>query len=198
MIDFSRWDLADLAAKWRDAKPFSHVIVDGLLPADRVDAMVQAAGSEPFFPNRGEIYEFFGSEQPVHEPDLAAFAEALGSPAGLAAVGTISGLGLDRAEARAYVYKPGHYLLPHLDHQQTLQRKVAYAYYLLVPEDGQGGELELFDVELRGKTIVAAKPSVRIKPQPNRIVLFEVSERSLHQVRETLAGTRLSMAGWFY
>ncbi len=32
----------------------------------------------------------------------------------------------------------------------------------------------------------------------NRLVVFDVSDVSLHQVREVLAGLRISLAGWFY
>ena len=37
-----------------------------------------------------------------------------------------------------------------------------------------------------------------VEPRPNRLVVFEVSELSLHQVREVMSGLRLSLAGWFY
>ncbi len=198
VVDFQRWDLEDLSRRWREARPFPHVIVDDLVEPAALAAMIDAAGQEPFLPNRGEIFDFFGSEQPVQQPELQAFVEAFGSAAALAAMRAITGQEVQRVELRSYVYQPGHYLLPHLDHQSVLGRKLACAFYMLVPDDGEGGELELFEVELRGRIIVNAKPALRITPRPNRVVIFEVSDRSLHQVREILAGTRLSMAGWFY
>jgi Rps23 Pro-64 3,4-dihydroxylase Tpa1-like proline 4-hydroxylase len=37
-----------------------------------------------------------------------------------------------------------------------------------------------------------------IEPRSNRLVVFEVGDVSLHQVREVCAGLRISLAGWFY
>jgi len=37
-----------------------------------------------------------------------------------------------------------------------------------------------------------------IEPRPNRLVVFDVSDVSLHQVREVVGGLRISLAGWFY
>jgi len=45
---------------------------------------------------------------------------------------------------------------------------------------------------------VATEPAGQIEPRPNRLVVFEVSEASLHQVREVIGGLRISLAGWFY
>ena len=90
---------------------------------------------------------------------------------------------------RAYAYRPGHYLLPHTDHQDGLLRQLAYAYYLPSPEPPTGGELELF-ANMQSAKLIA--------PRDNRLVIFEVGDTSLHQVREVLSGLRISLAGWFY
>jgi len=37
-----------------------------------------------------------------------------------------------------------------------------------------------------------------IEPRANRLVVFDVSDGSLHQVREVVSGLRISLAGWFY
>jgi Rps23 Pro-64 3,4-dihydroxylase Tpa1-like proline 4-hydroxylase len=101
----------------------------------------------------------------------------------------VTGKTVMRADMRAYAYRAGHYLLPHNDHQEGVGRVFAYAYYLPTPEPPIDGALELFD----GYT-----SALLIEPRPNRIVFFEVSDRSLHQVREVLGGLRASLAGWFY
>jgi Rps23 Pro-64 3,4-dihydroxylase Tpa1-like proline 4-hydroxylase len=66
---------------------------------------------------------------------------------------------------------------------------LAFAYYLPTPAPPEGGELELF----RGFESARV-----IEPRPNRLVVFDVGDGTLHQVREVLAGLRLSLAGWFY
>jgi Rps23 Pro-64 3,4-dihydroxylase Tpa1-like proline 4-hydroxylase len=58
-------------------------------------------------------------------------------------------------------------------------------------------ELELFACEMNGDDVVHARSAQTITPKPNRLVLFDVSNASLHQVREVLAGTRVSLTGWF-
>ena len=35
------------------------------------------------------------------------------------------------------------------------------------------------------------------EPRENRIVIFEVTPASLHQVREVVRGARVSLSGWF-
>ena len=100
---------------------------------------------------------------------------------------------------RAYAYCAGHYLLPHTDHQQGVGRALAYAYYFPSPEPPEGGELELFRCTLHEDgEIVAIESACLVEPRPNRLVVFDVSDVSLHQVREVLAGLRPSLSGWFY
>jgi Rps23 Pro-64 3,4-dihydroxylase Tpa1-like proline 4-hydroxylase len=99
---------------------------------------------------------------------------------------------------RAFAYRPGHYLLPHTDHQAGLERLLAYAYYLPSPESPRGGELELYRCELKDGELAVTEPATRIEPKPWRLVVFDVSDVSLHQVREVLGGLRISLAGWFY
>ncbi len=118
----------------------------------------------------------------------AAFGAALCGP-----LARITGKPIARAELRAYAYRPGHYLLPHTDHQDGLPRLVAFAYYLPTPESPTGGELELFHV-----TVSSTESAALIAPKPWRLALFDCSDVSLHQVREVLSGLRLSLAGWFY
>lgn len=199
MIDLASWQLDTLRATWQAARPFGHVVVDALVTPDALAGLIEAAGREQHWPETSEIFQFFGSSVPPTQPALCAFGEALGSPEMLFALQTITGESVARVDVRSYFYGPGNYLLPHLDHSIGYGRRLAYAYYLAVPPSAEaGGELELFDVDLDGTQVVATRSALRIAPRANRIVIFEVSDRSLHQVREVLDGGRLSLAGWFY
>ena len=100
----------------------------------------------------------------------------------------VTGRSLGRADMRAYAYRVGHYLLPHTDHRDGLGRVLAYAYYLPSPAPPTGGELELFRCALAGGAITAVEPARVIEPRANRLVVFEVGDGSLHQVREVLGG----------
>lgn len=112
----------------------------------------------------------------------------------------ITGKALDHADMRAYAYRVGHYLLPHTDRQEGVERLLAYAYYLPSPEPPRGGELELFHcaVDRARDEITSTTSALLVEPRPNRLVVFDVSEISIHQVREVLGGLRISLAGWFY
>jgi hypothetical protein len=197
-LDLARWDLASLAAAWRAARPFPHVIVDGLVAPPRLDELRAAVAREPHWPNRGDFYEMMASADPPAHPALSAFAAELSAPPALDAVSAIAGKPLARAELRSYVYLAGSYLLPHSDCRADMRRAVAYAYYLSAADSITGGELELFACKTDGDEIIATEPAASISPEANRLVLFDVSLISLHQVREVLSGGRVSLSGWFY
>ena len=55
-----------------------------------------------------------------------------------------------------------------------------------------------FACGMDGSEIVSTESARLIEPRGNRLVVFDVSDVSLHQVREVLGGLRISLAGWFY
>jgi Rps23 Pro-64 3,4-dihydroxylase Tpa1-like proline 4-hydroxylase len=181
-------DEVALADSWRRAQPFPHVVVDDVLADDGFDALFEILEDEPVERYVADLYAF---DATAREPTTAAFVELRAELGRVLApaLARVTGRHVTRADLRAYAYRAGDHLLPHTDHQDELARVLAYAYYLPSPEPPQGGELELF----------AGYASARvIEPRANRIAIFEVSDASLHQVREVMAGTRLSLAGWFY
>jgi Rps23 Pro-64 3,4-dihydroxylase Tpa1-like proline 4-hydroxylase len=181
-----------LAAAWRAAEPFPHLVIDGVLDEAHLAELFAVLEDEPVERYLADLYAF---DATAPEPTTEAFAElrdAFGRVLA-PALARVTGAQVTHADLRAYAYRVGDYLLPHADHQTELQRRLAYAYYLPSPEPPVGGELELFRVHARGVD------SARIiEPRGNRIAIFDVSDVSLHQVREVLAGLRLSLAGWFY
>jgi Rps23 Pro-64 3,4-dihydroxylase Tpa1-like proline 4-hydroxylase len=184
-----------LADEWRRAEPFPHVIVDDF--ATHTHALLSVLEEESVERYEGDIFRF---EASAPEPESAefrelrdAFAAALAAP-----LSRITGKQVSRVDMRAFAYRPGHYLLPHTDHREGLARALAYAYYLPSPEPPRGGELELFSCRVEGAEIVATDSARLIEPRGNRLVVFDVGDLSLHQVREVLSGLRISLAGWFY
>jgi hypothetical protein len=196
-IDFSRWDVAALGESWRQARPFAHVVLDDLVPSDALDGLRRAVAEEPHWPNRGEIYDMMASALPTAHPTLRSFEGALGGADGLAAVRAITGKAVERIEMRSYVYLAGQYLLPHSDCRTGMGRLVAYTFYLW-QGPMEGGELELFACDMDGGLVVATRPALTITPRANRLVLFDVTPATLHQIREVRSGARLSLSGWFY
>jgi Rps23 Pro-64 3,4-dihydroxylase Tpa1-like proline 4-hydroxylase len=196
VIPVASWKLDELTRAWTEARPFPHVIIDDLVAPETLISLLQAVSQEPHWPNRGEIYDFMASHTEVAHPTLQAFQAALGSPEVLAAVRAISGRPVATVDLRSYVYVPGSYLLPHADSRKSIGRLVAFAFYIYT-QGCEGGELELFTCEMAEDDVVSATPAQRIMPRDNRIVMFDVTNASLHQVREVLAGNRVSLTGWF-
>lgn len=191
-----RWPshLEALAHSFRSAQPFRHLVLDDAVASPEHERMIAAFEEEPRVLLEDEIYLHLRSSEPPLTPALRAFCEALRRSC--REVSRICGQKLSRADGSAYVYLPGHYLLPHSDSRPGEGRAIAYAYYVGAPEEG--GELELFACTRSGGEIIHTQVAKRIEARANRLVLFEVTDLALHQVCEVLEGARTSVAGWFY
>ncbi len=186
-----------LRRAWRDASPFPHLVLDDFVPAEALDPLLEVLDEEPLEPYAADIYTFEASRPEPRTPGVAtirdSFAEAVAPR-----LSRITGRSVRRADMRVYAYEAGHYLLPHSDHQDGVGRALAYALYLPSPNAPTGGELELFRCELAAGELVRAESAALVEPRPNRLVVFEVGDASLHQVREVLSGVRISLSGWLY
>lgn len=190
-------DEAQLARAWRAGLPFPHLVFDDFVPAEALPALLAILEEEPVERYEGDIFVFEASAREPTTPELRSLRDSFASLL-VPPLSRITGRPLRRADMRAYAYRVGHYLLPHSDHQEDLRRAIAYAYYLPSPEPPSGGELELFSCRAENGELVSTESARLIEPAPNRLVVFEVSTLSLHQVREVLGGLRISLAGWFY
>lgn len=185
-------DEEELATRWRDAQPFPYLVFDDFVPAGSLLELLATLDEEPVDLYEADIYRFEASAPEPRTEGLRAlrdsFAETVAAP-----LGRITGKTVRRADLRAYAYRAGHYLLPHSDHQEGVGRALAFAYYVPSPEPPSGGELELFACS------AAEVSSVRVlEPRANRLVVFDVGDVTLHQVREVTNGLRVSLSGWLY
>jgi 2-oxoglutarate-Fe(II)-dependent oxygenase superfamily protein len=178
-------ELEALSREFQAAQPFRHLVLDDALPEETHRQMAAAFADELLLPVESEIYLHLRSPEPPMSAPLRAFV--MGLQAECATVSQVCGRRVTRADGSAYAYLEGNYLLPHSDAARTERRAIAYAYYVSPP--ARGGELDFF----AGSQIAKS-----IDPLPNRLVLFEVHDLALHQVREVLEGARFSVAGWFY
>jgi hypothetical protein len=190
-------DEQKLAEAWRDAEPFPYLVFDDFVPAAALPELLAVLEEEPIGSYEGEIFAFEASSPESKTDGLRAlrdsFADTVAPP--LARITTKL---LRRAEMRAYAYRVGHYLLPHSDHQEGVGRALAFAYYAPSPEPPEGGELELFRCRIEGGEVILTETARLIEPRSNRLVVFDVSDVSLHQVREVVGGLRISLSGWLY
>jgi Rps23 Pro-64 3,4-dihydroxylase Tpa1-like proline 4-hydroxylase len=191
------WDEAELARRWRSATPFPHIVIDDFVSQNGLGELLAIVEDEAIERYEADIYVFEATPPTPKTEALKllrdAFATALAGP-----LSRITSRHVTRADLRAYAYREGHFLLPHSDHQLGVGRALAYAYYLPTAEPIVGGELELFRVEMAGGEITRTESACLIEPRANRLVVFDVSDVSLHQVREVTGGLRASLSGWFY
>lgn len=196
-FDLAGWDLSALAARYRGAPPFCHVVMDDMCEREALRALRDAFDEEPAHNLQDEIFDLMASAQVPEHPTIRAFLAELASAPVRAAIEAITGARTSAVEGRIYAYLAGHYLLPHADLDEAGRRRVAFVLYVDALEGLRGGELDLFACDVERGAVVRSDVAQTIAPRPNRLVLFEVTERSLHQVREVTAGVRLSVAGWF-
>lgn len=191
------YDETALATAWRSATPFPHLVFDDVVSPEALRILLAVLEDESVEHYEGDIFSFDASAPEPQTEALRELRETFGHTFA-APLARITGKAIRRADMRAYAYRARHFLLPHSDHQEGVGRAVAYAYYVPTPEPPDGGELELFRCSLEGGDVVLTESARLIQPRPNRIVVFDVSDVSLHQVREVLSGLRISLAGWFY
>ena len=190
-------DADALHAAWQTAAPFPHLVIDEPISEAELPALFAALDDEDVAPYEGDLFRFEASAPEPATPDFRAVRDAFAQTFA-PVLARITGKPVTRVDMRAYAYRVGHYLLPHTDHRDGLTRQLAYAYYLPSPEPPVGGELELYACRVERGDIVATDSAKLIEPRGNRLVVFDVSDVSLHQVREVLGGLRISLAGWFY
>lgn len=192
------WDDEDaLAAAWRAARPFPYLVIDDVVPADSLPELLAIVDEEPVQHYTNDLFAFDATAPEPTTLELRTLRDQFAATLA-PALTRITAKPVSRVDMRAYAYRPGHHLLPHSDHQVGLHRVLAYAYYLPSPDPPVGGELELFRCRLDDAAIVATDSELLIEPRANRLVVFDVSDLSLHQVREVLSGLRISLAGWFH
>ena len=186
-----------LQQAWQAAAPFPHLVLDDVIDDDALPELFAALDDEDVAPYEGDLFRFEASAPEPATAELRAVRDAFAATFA-PVLARVTGKPITRVDMRAYAYRVGHYLLPHTDHRAGLTRQLAYAYYLPSPEPPTGGELELYACRVAGGEIVATDSATLIEPRGNRLVVFDVSDISLHQVREVLRGLRISLAGWFY
>lgn len=181
-------------------KPFLHIIVDDFLPDDVFSDLCDTLCELPVTRKESDLFQFDQSDDLTRKKSfselkkqLLHFLDSLRNDSlrndshmkesdFSQAIASVSSL-----DMMAAFYYDDDYLLPHDD--QLDERKIAYTFYVAAPK--KGGALAL----LSNKEPYERK---KIRVQPNRLVLFLVSNKSWHEI-ETIKGElpRISLSGWF-
>jgi len=214
VLSLVRWDLSlsrsvgDLVDDYRNAKPFPHLVLDGLFPPDRLDALLgelPPLSSEDWVHERhqGLAKSNFRSAVYLQEHGYA-FSSMLHSAAFLYLLTEVTGI--KALIPDPYLHDGGYHVMEeggkfevhadsNTDHYCGLHRRLALIVYLnkgWKPE--LGGQLELWNQD-------ATRCEKVIEPLFNRTVIFEVADSNFHGVRPVVSGlgsSRKSFAAYFY
>lgn len=196
MIDLARLNasLPTLSEQFRTAKPFPHVVIDGVCedgelrdavkhwPTDPEAFRTYQKGKRSTIPHSGPLHSLLLESR---SDAFAAFLSDLGAVPGLIIGDNFSGGGY--AEVVSGGFLPMHCDFNTAKHETygTIYRRINCLLYLnLKWKPEWNGALEL-----RRKPS-DTKDSVTIEPMFNRMVVFESSERSWHGHPKELACPR--------
>lgn len=179
--------IESLRAKYQNAKPFPHLVIDNLFPHDMLNAVLREIPpitDKYFVRHEDEHQNKFGLRSAVNLGRRGAeFTSFLHSAAFLVLLSEITGI--SGLLPDPYLQGGGYHVVPrggqfavHLDRQTDyitgLRRRLAFITYLnhdWKPE--YGGDLELWNE-------TGTQREVSISPVFNRVAMFEVTGKSYH------------------
>lgn len=204
-------DLDKLRSEFANAKPFPHVVIDGLLDEGFARQVAQAIPS--YEESRGQGLEFsaVNEQRKVQITDADKFAdpvrtlhEVLSSREWLEKIEFITGIPKlvadpELAGGGIHVTGPRGRLDVHVDfntlHGDELHRRLNILVYLNEDWDEDwGGQIELWDQGVKNCELALA-------PKINRCLIFETSEISYHGVAPVTCPdnkARKSYAAYYY
>lgn len=179
------------------ARPFPHVIVRNFLDSPTLDLAIDALAGLEYDFKESDLFSYWASIEltDINHPAINILRDDLGDEIWRKKVAeSFKVKQLSSIDMSAYVYGLGDFLLPHDD--QVEGRIIAYSLHL-TPEitEEMGGALNIFKADKEGKSKLADS----IIPEYNSLIMFEVSDRSWHQVSEIVADIqRLTVTGWYH
>lgn len=166
---------------WIEA-PFSHIVIDEFLSEDEFLMLIDALTKEEYVPKKSDLFQLKQTNELAEKDSLAPIKKRL------------LDLNLPKTtniNCSGTLYEDTDYLLCHDD--QLDDRKFAFILYLTSLSASQGGSLRLF----ASKNNIPVKIAKEIQPKENRLVIFQVSTTSFHDVKEVISAQRLALGGWY-
>ena len=178
-------------------EPYPHVVVKDFLDEQTLDLVTYALAGLEYDFDESDLFSYlsFGLTD-VDHPVINILRDDLGDSSWRKKVASSFGVNpLSKIDLSAYVYGLGSFLLPHDD--QVEGRVIAYSLHLTDIEmtDKSGGALYIYEANEVGKSELVKT----IIPEYNSLIMFEVSDKSWHQVGEILEDIqRLTVTGWYH
>lgn len=177
--------------------PFPHVVVKNFLDSPTLDLAIDALAGLEYDFKESDLFSYWASVEltDVNHPAINILRDDLGDQVWRKKVAeSFKTKKLSSIDMAAYVYGLGDFLLPHDD--QVEGRIIAYSLHL-TPEitDEMGGALNIFKADKDGKSELVNS----LIPEYNSLIMFEVSDRSWHEVNEIVRDIqRLTVTGWYH
>ncbi|KAL2089245.1 hypothetical protein ACEWY4_016144 [Coilia grayii] len=182
-----------------DCKPFPHCVINQFLqPEDFVSSLEKELLQLNFHTKSNDLYKFAQSDDLKNrtEPCITELRSVLFGQF-RSWLSDLLDVELEpTVDISCAKYEHTDVLLCHDDELEG--RRVAFILYLVPPwELSDGGTLDLFCTDEQGQPCSIVKSLV---PSRNKLVFFEVSPVSFHQVSEILSSEkfRMSVSGWFH
>ncbi|KAK6089988.1 hypothetical protein P3W45_001034 [Vairimorpha bombi] len=160
-------------------KPFKHILIDDFLSQDNFKLIEEIYRSCQFNLKYTDLFKFLQTDELANKSWLGFFKKELTK-----IFDTVTDTRDTFYTIFASYYRKGDYLSCHDD--MVDGRMYAFTYYL---SDLESGDLILFNNE-------CTEEFKRISIKKNRLVIFEVSDISWHEVDICKSDGRMSITGW--
>lgn len=188
----------ELREFFEKGEPYKHVLVKEFLSEDFAQKVFSALKEEKFEHKECDLFSLSQTEdfKFVKNKVLKKFYEFFRSRKFVEWIEKISRIKLKigTIDMAGSLYGDCDYLLCHDD--QLEGRKIAFIYYLNKDfQEGDGGSFVMWEKDRKGNWNIAEKYS----PLWNSFLMFEVSEKSFHEVEENFSNKeRYAIGGWFH
>ncbi len=188
----------ELNKKFIFGKPYKHILIKDFLQEDKAKEIFGALKKEKFDHKESDLFSLNQTEDLKFSQNevLKKFYKFFSSKEFGEWIMVISGIKLKIGEIdmAGSLYDSCDYLLCHDDRLEN--RKIAFVYYLNKSfNEKDGGSFVMFDSE-KGKPW---RVSEKYLPLWNSLLIFEVSDKSFHEVEENYSDKkRYAVGGWFH
>ncbi len=181
--------------RYENAKPFKHIQIQHFLDEEAFLALREALQEEEFEQKENDLFSLAQTcdLRDSNNPVLASFVAFMNSQKTRRWVQETTGVETTpgNMSIAGTIYQQDDYLLCHDD--QLEGRKIAWILYLTTLDKEEGGGLALYTTRDGEPDVIAQT----YQPEENTLFLFEVHEKSWHEVEQVRAETyRVSIGGW--
>ncbi len=174
----------------KNKKPFLHFEIENFLEEEFAVNLLKALAKEKYFRKESDLFSFWQTNDLITSKNkiIQKFRSLLLAKDFITQLEKATKIKIKKntIDLSSSLYQNTDHLLCHDD--QLENRKIAFIFYLTTLKKGEGGSL-----------ILHGKKTKKIVPKFNKIVLFQVSKKSLHEVEEVLVDKqRISIGGWFH